>query len=431
MTRHASVAGLLLAAAACSANVRSRPATSNESTPKAAANDVVLLVNAPEGLGLFREEARLAQADIAHWAAAQGWHLVDGDQASEVVERARAGRSATTGEVCGRALAPWVAKKRWRGLLAAEGELQTQVTCNNETKRCTLETWAFRKSGDSIFELSAPFDRATPWRTALAESLAALTPRGEEDTGGMGLIGSGEGGTVKAQPEHLGYSLQPAVATDDAQGELTEELTFADGQAALRACFRHKADVDLLVAVDGKGTVKRCESGNGDDATSACVCTALFEQGRGTAALYNRRFHFALSFQTADVVTPANAVVSMYVRTYVQSYRDENGRMLFRPSVSDPSIEDWQPPADDIVAGCFADVTTAGAIDAWVSVDFDSRGQAAAVAVKTAKDHPFSSTQVACLQKAFMQSLAPCPAVATARADAQIHGELRPIGSEL
>ena len=49
-----------------------------------------------------------------------------------------------------------------------------------------------------------------------------------------------------------------------------------------------------------------------------------------------------------------HALASVSTSTHIEPYCDRAGRQLYRPEVSDPSIEDWQQPPDSALARCLA-----------------------------------------------------------------------------
>lgn len=433
---------------------QSAPSTAQASSATAAAAPApeartrTLLVEV-EGLGLFGDERREAEALVEAWAAKAGLVVVPVERAATVFARARLGQHADTGQACGRPLARWRAQQRWQGALGIDGELRASVACKDGGKgeavgggprACTLSVAAYDEvdfGGAELLRRVAPIDPALPWREALPAALAALAPppAGAGDGYGFGgLLGSLASGVVTARPERLAWSTSRARETDSAEHDAFRDgLSLAKGRRPLRACFQQDgANPDLLVEVDARGKVARCESRETDDAVSRCACAAFTAHARAKPALRGRRAFVHLSFSPADAVTPWRGVVTASTNTHLDSYRDREGRRLYRPRVSDRSIEGWRPPSDHAVARCFLDVREPGTRDARVTVHFDAQGTARAVEVaSTNKGAPLTDAQTACVQRAFATATAPCPAAPSTSAHAMLRVTVRRIGDKI
>lgn len=409
-----------LAAAVASCGTAPTP----PATPSRAATGPVLVVGPLEGLGLFGVESAEAEDAIAAWARAHGRRVVDTARAREVFARARAGRDAGTGAACGLPLSRWRATSRWREVLGAQGQLRAHVSCDEKTAACALEVDAIAGvdfDGEVLADLSAPFDARIPWREALRRSLDALVPRRDDDgAGGLGMLGGLGSGEVVARPERLDFSAWPARAMDHDK-DLGRTLAFPnDGAAPLRACFSHAGGAELLVEVDDRGKVARCESRNADDAVTTCACAAFSGHAAGAPPVRGKRVYVGVHFRPADVVASWGALVTANVRTYVESYKDRRGETLWRPSVSARAIADWEPPGDDVIAKCFADAPSPGSLRARVRVTFDALGRATAVDARALGAASISDAQSACVKDAFLRSRAPCPGEPSSSAVAEI-----------
>ncbi len=415
--------------------------TAPEETPDVRALRLFIDV---EGLGLFDEERRQAEEIVAAWAESEGLDVVAPERAAEVFARARRGQHVDTGAACGISLSRWRAAQRWRSALGAEGKLRASVGCEPEAGDCTLVINAYDDvdfGGNELLVREAPFDRSKPWQASLKEAVGALVePPAAGGSGGLGgILGSFGGGVVEAKAERLRWSAWPARDSEGAPRDdaaFRRGLSFPKGDAPLRACFaQDRAGAELLVHVDKSGRVARCASREADDEVSLCACEAFARHARGAPVMRSRRAYVGLHFDPADVVTPANLLVTTSLYTYLDHYRDRRGRMMSRPSVSDRSIEDWRPPADSAVARCFADGAEPGSRKARVIVRFDEQGEVSAVEVndKNAGDPSaaLSHEQVSCVQRAFSTSRAPCPAVSTSSAQADVTVLLRRVGEKM
>lgn len=419
---------MLLATAACV----TAPVVAPPASPSPAASGPVLVVGALEGLGLFGSEIAEAEDSIAAWARAHGHRVVDPAHAREIYARARAGRDAKTGEACGLPLSRWRATSRWKEALGAEGQLDAHVACDEETAGCRLEVTAREGIGfddDVLADHAAPFDARAPWRDALRRALGALVPRRDDaGAGGLGLVGGLGSDEVRARPERLDFSAWPARAMDR-EKDMKQALTFsgAEGTMPLRACFFEGGSAELLVDVDDRGNVARCESRTVDDVVPTCACAAFIAHANGGPPIRGKRANVGVHFQPADMVARWGALVTASVRTYLESYKDRRGETLWRPAVSQRTISEWEPPGSEVVTKCFADVPVAASFRASVRVTFDAAGRATDVALRAAGATPLSDSQSACLRGAFLQSRAPCPGAPSATALAEVAVAVRAI----
>ncbi len=394
-----------------------------------------LLIDEVQGLGLYRDEDREAEELVYTWAVGAGLRVVPVEKSAETFDHARKGNDPSSGAPCGRPLARWRATERYLVALGAEGRLRTFVGCEHEARGCTLSVTATRSGSllDDIelLELEAPFDAKAPWKDALTRALAALRPRDTKEgfgVGGLGMIGGALGGKVEARPARFHLEASPA-RSDDTRSDRQTDAGFLEGRepSALRACFGDGGGgASVLVTVEGAGRISRCESREGDDAASVCACSVLTREARATATWRGARVHVDLSVELASVVTPWNGLVTASTRTYLDPYRDTRGARLWRPLVSDRSIEAWDPPRDDDIARCFADLGGRGRVDTRVTVTFDARGHA--VGVDLEPKQPLGEAQRACMKRVFARSVAPCPAVPSSTAKAAVLVLARTIG---
>ena len=390
---------------------------------------ITVLVEPIEGLGLFRDENQAAMEVVSAWAQRQGLKVVPVQKAEQVLQRARAGQRIDTGEQCGRPLPRWSAVERYQRALGVEGRLGTNVICDGRPRRCELHLSVVglggRLDGETLLDQQARFDWNQPLSTALPRALATLkpVPPGE---GGLGLLGGLGSGKVQARSEVLELGTRPALASD--ASSVAGPLTLTTD--LLKACLNPAGgNLDLLAAVDARGHVTRCEPRGGDEPGSLCACEVALKSARATAR--ETRAYLNIRWAPADLVTPWNAVVSASTRTYLDEYRTGKGESRWRPSVSDPSISDWEPPPDAALARCFVDVATRQTTGAAVTVHFDGRGVATSVDVLPSKKRPISETQVACVQQAYLASRAPCPDLPSSRARAHLEVVVRPIGEPM
>ncbi len=386
---------------------------------------VTLVVDTVDGLGLFLDETAEANARLASWAAREVVKVVDPSLQRQVLERARSGRDAQTGASCGLPIARWAARERWSEVLGANGILRARVMCDYEKKTCTLGVEADtgpQFEGDVLFELTAPFDPRAPWRKELPRSLAALAPI-HDDASGMGGLGLLENGVepVHAHPEHLGVWAYPARAIDGTSS-LDGTPFFAKGTGPLRECVPGLEGLELLVDVDARGVVSRCEAREADDAAARCACDAFKEHALASDAARGKRLYVGVDHQPAEVATPTNAVVRASVRTHIESYTNLQGQTVWRPLVSDRAIADWKPPTVDRISACFATSPARGdkELHLLVRVTFDGAGHAVAADLARAGDALVTEEAVACVKNAFLRSVAPCPRATGATATAEL-----------
>lgn len=397
-----------------------------------------IMIDNLDGLGLFDDELGEARAILATWARTRGFAVVDPGQTSTVLARAALGQDVRTGAACGRPLRTSLARTRWASELGGGRRLTAFVRCDDATRSCVLHV-AVRGSGwddDPTIDAAsrsgwrAPFDASAPWGDALPRALAALAPAPADDLmGGFG-VGSTSGKEVRAAPEHLAFSTVPARASDSAETFADAvELPASSGLSALRACMVASDGTELMVSSDADGRVTRCVGRGGSDAAALCACALFTSQGTVKAAARAARFYVRVGYRPADVVAQGKAVVSAHVRTHLVKYPIANGQVRWRPSVSDPSIEDWAPPPDWALTACFADLAS-GAFHFRVRTHFDAGGHPTnAVAEHTAGESP-TPAQVACLEHAFLASSAPCPAAASTHADVEVTVVARTIGKK-
>ena len=320
-------------------------------------------------------------------------------------------------------------------MLGATGKLVVSVGCDKGA--CSLRLWTFDDLsffGDQISSLSSSYASNLPWRQALAQALASMpmtSARDDDGNGGLGFVGEISDKVVVAQPEALDWSIREARDWEPI-GDHTDSsnLQLTGGTEAVRRCFDtpdHSAE--LMVAIDPHGKVTRCESRNADSASAVCACNVFLARGRASEALRGKRVFVTASFSAADIVTPAHAVVDVRVNTHLVSYRGRHGESLLRPLVSDSSIEAWDPPQDFAIARCFAQNKDGRDRGFRIKVEFDSVGKAPRAQVVESKP-PSSESETACLERAFRDAAAPCPAVKASSAEARVWVGFQTIGSK-
>jgi hypothetical protein len=410
-------------------------ASSSSPGPAQPQAQLTLLIKV-EGLGLFRDENLEAARLVADFARKRGLRVVEPEVAHRAFELARVGKDPVRGENCGRPLSESDAESRYQAMLGASGKLVVSVGCDKGA--CTLHLWTFDELGfygAQISALSSSYASHLPWRQALTQALASMpmTSTTEDDgKGGLGyLTGDMVQNVVVAHPETLGWGIREARDWEPI-GDPSDpsNLQMTDGKEALRRCFGDRDNIaELLVAIDPRGKVTRCESRNADSASDMCACNAFLVRGRASEALRGKRVFVSASFSVADIVTPAHAVVDVRVNTHLVSYRSRHGESLLRPLVSDSSIEAWDPPQDFPIARCFAQNKDGRDRGFRIKVEFDSVGKAPRAQVVESKP-PSSESETACLERAFRDAAAPCPAVKASSAEALVWVGFLTIGSK-
>ena len=405
--------------------------------PPAAREPLALLIRV-EGLGLFRDENLEAARLVAAWARQRGLKVEDPDTAERIFATARAGKEPTRGEVCGTALADFEAKIRYQKELGTNGELVASVGCTEAS--CSLRMWEFDDlgfDGDQVLSLSSPYAANLPWRQALAQALGALPnvpidAAKDDGVGGLGLVGGISEERVVAHPEVLEWSVRTARDWEPIEDSSERtSLRLDDGKKALRRCFGDQgSSAELLVEVDRSGKVVRCESRNADSASAVCTCRAFVDHGHGSEALRSLRMFVGVHFAPADVVTPAHAVVAVTSNTYLVEYRSRRGDPLWRPAVSDPSIEAWDPPQTFSFARCFGQSKDSRDRAFRMKVEFDAKGSVVRSSVVAAAPDALSQSERDCIEQVMRSASAPCPAVATSSAELAVQVTFQTIGSK-
>jgi hypothetical protein len=400
--------------------------------PPPAAHRARLWIDSIGGLGLFSDESYAVERQVAAWAVARGWNVVDPAAARQALERAKVGQDPQSGAACGLPLSRFLALRRWGPWFGAQGRIDADVDCDDKSHACDLIVDVnddLEQEGERLAKFVAPFDARAPWPEALSRAFGALAPAaGGEPEGGLGVVGGILGGNeVRAKPERLTFSARPARSQDTNYDAFAQALSFPDGQAPLRACFATEDSAEMLVEVDARGKVIRCESRDAADALSSCTCDAFTRHADGAPAVRSHRAFVVVHFSPPSVVTSWGAVVEAHVDMHLEKYRGRRGEDQWRTVVSDRSIADWEPPRDDRVESCFADATQRGRIEVGVRVTFDATGRATAVDAQGRKPPTLSSTRRACLESAFLHSRAPCPATPISTADASVVATVRPV----
>jgi hypothetical protein len=404
------------------------------STTAPQAHEPLTLLIRVEGLGLFHDENLEAARLVAEWARKRGLKVVNPDAAALVFLLARAGKDSLSGKSCGSPLSDRDAATRYQKLLGATGELLASVGCQQGSCSLaihTLDDLGF--FGAELMSLASPYATNVAWRQALAQSLAALSDAAAvaQGTGGLGLSGTIGDDRVVARPEKLEWNARSARDWEAIEGNSPRtRLTLGGNKEALRRCF-HAADGDasLLIQVDDHGKIDRCESRDGDADDATCACTAFMAEGHAGEALRGKRVLVDIGYSAADVVTPKRAVVEALSRTHLVGYKDRHGNALWRPLVSDPSIESWDAPPNSMIAQCFANAQDDRERSIQIRVEFDAAGKVARTQAVDAKP-PLPPTERECVERVFRSSSAPCPAAATTTAQVAVQVRFKAIGSK-
>ena len=220
-----------------------------------------------------------------------------------------------------------------------------------------------------------------------------------------GILGGVAGGVVEARRERLDFRATPALASDARPSRLFDgDMTFPSGTAPLRACFDSAGgSVELLAAVDAQGRITRCESREGDDAVSLCVCAATCgEDARGQRRLAQharpsrhhlcaRRTGHARQGGGERVDADLHRSISRRRRrAQVAAERERSQHLRLGAALRDASL----------VMRCFLGIApTRRALSALVTVHFDGRGHATGVEVAPRKQARLSDAENACLEQ--------------------------------
>jgi len=349
-----------------------------------------LYVRDVDGLMLFDDEQAAATTMLATWARNAGLSVEDPARTRLVIGRAKRGEHATTGKACGSPMWIGTAVARWRTELAAKGRIEARVQC---TPACSLDVTVSQgldislpDAGGSAF-YAAPFDVTRPWRTELPHALAQLSD----------IAAPGEPHTK--HPVVPG-AIEPSGSPDDAfDARGVVPLLGLELRDKVEHCVPLGESVGLLVELDDKGAVRRCEGEDhhtvGDLAAAPCACKELAGKvftdakgrRRGTTSFYGKRI---------TTTTKRGMTVTAKLRA--------------TDLVSDPSITDWAPETSFgyiPVEQCFASETDPQPFESDVAFEFDALGAATQARLAT----PVGPVQK-CIETALKTIRAPCPAVA-------------------
>lgn len=390
--------------------------------------------------GLFEEENEVAERYLAAWLESRGWEVADLDHAGSVFRRARAGKNVFDGSGCGLPLSRWAAAERYADLLGSDGKMVSRISCRN-TESCTLivsliQTRRHETNGGApSLKFKASFDPALPWMDALTQAIESLEADDKSEMGGLGGLGVrgfGSIDVVEAHPETLLFSVRPVRPGHEPGESLREKaLIFEEGGAnRLAQCFDTKMVDEALVAIDEAGGLSGCRPRGAEHPEALCACDVLEAHGLLREGVNAERAVIGISFRPATTVTTWGGVVNAGAqKVRVKTETPAGDRWL--PLVSDPSIAYWMLPSDDLVAACFADAGERNKWTARLRVTFDDLGEAQSAEVTATGFCEPTDAQVACLERVFLLSRAPCPAVSGATAEAEVFVELRPIGEPL
>lgn len=394
-----------------------------------------LLVTPVRGLGLFEDEAGLAEAQIAAWARKQGMVVIPARRSHELLDRARRGLDPA-GKACGIPLGNYAARQRYRAELNAKGMIKSYVGCHHKTGRCHLTVRvsdALDWSGKTVGRYRAEFSRDTHPTEALKAAINALAPY--EDKGGAGGISGAVGSSrkVTAQPERLSFSAHsplPIEGTVDDKEKFRRALSLEDDNA-LRACFGDTSgSASLLVLVNETGRVVRCEPKGVVKQEDTCACKVFLAHASGAPPIRGARAKVYVNRRAADVVTPSNIVVTAWMRTHNQRYKNRDGKTRWRPAVSDRSIEDYRPPAAHGLTRCFATREAPGKISMVVDIPFDDVGRATGSRMFKIIKGKLTADESTCVLAYLKKTRAPCPAKVGTVARLGVNVKLQKLGAK-
>lgn len=359
-------------------------APAQKPTIPAELRNVALYVRDLDGLLLFDDEQAVATAELAAWGQAAGLKVEEPSRTRDLIGHAKRGEHAVTGKACGAALEPTLAVTRWRTELRARGRLDARIRCAPE---CSLFITAAigldpSESGAAAFFV-APYDVTRPWRSELPHAFTQLVDARDAQTPARGSTDPGS----------------PADPASDAP--LATPLFGIELRDRVQHCLRAGARVGVIVDLDPKGKVTRCEGEDhhtiGDLSAAPCVCQDLagqtFSDAKG-----RRRGAATFSGRPGTTTTKRGGRVHA---------------TLVATGSTDPAIAGWAPGTIIPVEQCFATESDPKPVETDVTIDFDANGAATKAALSTS--HPLQK----CIEAALATVRAPCPLAPTAA-----HGRL-------
>lgn len=399
------------------ANVAPMPPDMPDPKPHAASKiqlpsqlvDVPLFVSDLDGYALFEDEQLQAANVIASWARAQGLDVVEPSATRQIFTRAAHGQHVETGQACGAPLWRTLAISRWRDHMKAKGRIEAGVYC---TPTCWLDVRislgldvGLDDDGPTAF-YAAPFDPGQPWAKELATRLDQL----------ITWRAPGEPNDPIAQVP----GAQPMPAVTDAAFDRDHDAQDTPGlpaalQPAAHQCLGQSAGAGFVVQTSASGAVDRCEPFDrrviSNVPASECICKAI----SGKPLSVTGRHALAVFGDDAKVLTKSGLVINASADS--ERALDPMSR-LYKPVVSDRSVEEWESPQPWVLAPCFVNATTN--IDANVKLEFARDGHVTKTDVKAATG-VLPKDADACLQKVYSQIVAPCPDVDKATASGVVH----------
>ena len=374
--------------------------------------DVPLFVSDLDGYALFEDEQLQAANVIATWARAQGLDVVDPAATRQIFARAARGQDVETGQACGAPLWRTLAISRWRDHMKAKGRIEAGVYC---TPTCWLDVRISLgldvglEDGPTAF-YAAPFDPSQPWATELATRLDQLiTWRAPgEPTDPIAPVPG-------AQP--MPAATDPAFDREhDAQDPSTLPPWL---QSTALQCLGKTAGVGFVVQTNAGGAVERCEPYDrrviSNVPAAECICKAL-----STTPLPAGTGRRAFAAFGDDPKSMTNGGLVINASADAERALDPMTR-LYKPVVSDRSVEEWESPQPWVLAPCFVNATTN--VDASVKLELARDGHVTKADIKSTVG-TLPKDAAACLQKVYMQIVAPCPDVDKATASGVIHAML-------
>ncbi|HTL36396.1 MAG TPA: hypothetical protein VL326_24860 [Kofleriaceae bacterium] len=373
---------------------------------------VPLFVSDLDGYALFEDEQLQAANIVAAWARGQGLSVQDPKATREIFYRAARGQHAVTGQACGAPLWRTLAISRWREQMKSKGRIEAGVYC---TPTCWLDVRISLgldiglDDGPTAF-YAAPFDPSQPWATELPKRLDELITwraPGEPTDPIAAVPGAVPLPAVTVPGFNRGEDDQPAPSVPP--GVL----------AAAQACVGAAAGAGVVIQTSATGVVEKCESFDrriiSNVPVADCICKALMGQTVGKTAM---RTPVGVFGDEVKTMTKSGMVVN--ASADAERALDPMTR-LYKPVVSDPSIEEWESPQPWVLAPCFQSAT--GNVEANVKLEFDRSGKATSVTVK-ATTGTLSKDAETCLKGVYAKVVAPCPDVDKATATGVVHAFL-------
>jgi len=372
-----------------------------------------LFVSDVDGLLLFEDEQLEAANLIAAWAKGQGLVVENPTRIRQIFTRAARGQHVDTGRACGAPLWRTLAISRWRTQMNSKGRIEVGVYCTPTCwldLRLSLGLDVGLDDGPTAF-YAAPYDPGQPWRAELAKRLAEV------------ITWQAPGEPTEAISAVPGAKPMPAttdpVFDRDHEAQTSSSLP-PTWMPAAKKCIGTTAGAGFIVETNASGVVEHCEPYDrriiANVAAADCICKEITGKSIGGGA---RRAALAAFGDEIKVVTKAGLEVSV---------SDEADRAqnpvtgLYDPIASDPSVGEWEPPKEWVLAPCFQAATDN--IEAHVKVEFRRDGSVGTVKLdRTAGT--LTPAMDSCVRAAFLAIRAPCPEVDQATADATLRVQLR------